>query len=232
MWWDRITHVFTHARRNSILLDLGVEERAYRWSTPSERDAVRHDVLCRLEWVEAPTREAAIAQLSQQLDVELPASPPPAFAPMTWDEVRRTARHGATHGPHTVTHPILSLTTTEACRWEIEESDRRLRQETDACLPVFCYPNGEARSFGQREIEAVQRAGLSATLSTVPGYVTSPRGRPEGVPRPFTLPRFPYPDDRPHVVHIVAGLVRVKQKIQGRVRPGSSGVRHALAPST
>jgi peptidoglycan/xylan/chitin deacetylase (PgdA/CDA1 family) len=224
MWWDRMTHLFTHTRRCSLLLDLGFEQRSYRWSTPGERDRVRQDILGRLEWVDAPQREAAIAGLSQQLDVELPASPPPEFAPISWDDVRRTARLGATFGPHTVTHPILSLATDEVCNWEVQESYRRLREETDAYVPIFCYPNGEPRAFGQRELETVQRAGLKAALTTVPDYATSHHGR---LGR-FALPRFPYPEDRAHVVHAVAGLARLKRMIQGRGRARSPNVTPRL----
>src|SRR5205823_11491668 len=175
-----------------------------------------HDVLGRLEWVDAPEREATIASLSRRLDVALPASPPPACAPISWDEVRRTAKLGVTFGPHTVTHPILALATDDACRWEIEESYRRLRQETDAWVPVFCYPNGEPRAVGQRELEATQRAGFRAALTTVVDYAATRHARPHGALDRFAIPRFPYPDDRPHLVHTVAGLVRVKRIVQGR----------------
>ena len=142
LWWDRVTYLFEHTQCSSLVLNLESEARSYRWSTPGERSRVQQDVLSRLEWMDGLQREATIAWLARQLDVELPASPPPAVAPISWDEVRRTAKLGVTFGPHTVTHPILSLATDQACRWEIEESYRRVRQETDAWVPVFCYPNG------------------------------------------------------------------------------------------
>ena len=229
LWWDRVAYLFKHTRRCSLRLHLGPEERAYGWSTSGELDQVRQDVLCRLEWVDAPAREAAIAGLSEQLDVELPESPPPAYAPISWDDVRRTARRGATFGPHTVTHRILSLAPDDACEWEIQESYRRLRQETDACVPVFCYPNGEPRAFGRRELEAVQRAGFRAALTTVPDYAASQRVRPWGALGRFALPRFPYPDDRPHLVHTVAGLARLKQMLRGGRRTTLSEVMRVLA---
>jgi peptidoglycan/xylan/chitin deacetylase (PgdA/CDA1 family) len=215
LWWDRVAHLFKGTQRCSLLLDLGDEVRPYGWSTPDERDQVRQDVLSRLEWVDAPERDAAIAGLAGQLDVELPESPPPAYAPVTWDEVRRTARRGATFGPHTVTHRILSLAPDDACQWEIQESYRRLRQETDAYVPVFCYPNGEPRAFGRRELEATQRAGFSAALTTVPDYAASQCVRPWGALGRFALPRFPYPEDRPHLVHTVAGLPRLQRMVRG-----------------
>ena len=129
-----------------------------------------------------------------------------------------------TFGPHTVTHPILSLASEDVCRWEIEESCRRLRQETDAWVPVFCYPNGEPRSFGQREVEATQRMGFRAALTTVRNYAAARHARPQGALARFALPRFPYPDDTPHFVNVVAGLARLKQRLHrlhgGVLRPG------------
>ena len=226
LWWDRTAHLFGHTRRCSLLLELGSERRPYRWSTPWELDVVRQDVLDRLERVDAPEREAAIASLSQQLDVELPVKPPPAFAPISWDDVRRTAKLGVTFGPHSVTHPILPLAADKACNWEIEESYRRLREETDACVPVFCYPGGKA---GRRELEAAQRAGLRAAVTTVPGHAAPHGGREWGPLRRFALPRFPYPDDRPHLLHTVAGFVRFKRLTQGIRRTGRSVVTPRLA---
>lgn len=224
LWWDRVTYLFKHTQRSSLVFRLGGEERAYRWSTSGERDEAQHDVLRRLEWIDAPLREATIAGLSRQFDVEVPASPPPACAPISWDEVRRTAKLGVTFGPHTVTHPILSLASEDVCRWEIEESCRRLRQETDAWVPVFCYPNGEPRSFGQREVEATQRMGCRAALTTVRDYAAARHARPQGALERFALPRFPYPDDTPHFVNVVAGLARLKQRLHrlhgGVLRPG------------
>src|SRR6266576_3030437 len=228
-WWDRVTHLFTHTQRSSLELDLESEQRSYRWATPDERSRVQHDVICRLEWLDGVEREATIAQLSRQLDVELPASPPPAFAPITWEEVRRTANLGVTFGPHTVTHPILSLATDEACRWEIEESYRRVRQETDAWVPVFCYPNGEPRAFGQRELEATQHARFRVALTTVRDYAAARHLRGQGALGRFALPRFPYPDDRPHLVHFVSGLLRLKRMLLGRSRTMPSDVTPRLA---
>ncbi len=224
LWWDRVRYLFEHAQRSSFRLGLGSEHRSYQWATPAERAGVKDDVIHRLEWVDAPEREAAIIALSEQLDVELPTKPPPAFAPISWDDVRRTASLGATFGPHTVTHRILSLAPDQACDWEIQESYRRLRQETDACIPVFCYPNGERRAFGQRELEAVQRAGFKAALTTLPGYIASLSRGDGGALARFALPRFPFPDDRPHLVNVVAGLSRLKRRLprlhRGALRRG------------
>src|SRR5207245_10955391 len=108
---------------------------------PIWRCQVQQDVLSRLNRIDGLQRESTIAWLARQLDVELPASPPPAVEPISWDEVRRTAKLGVTFGPHTVTHPILSLATDPACRWELEESSRRVRQEAGPWGRGYSYPN-------------------------------------------------------------------------------------------
>ena len=211
LWWDRVTYLFQQTRRPSLLVRVGSEHRPYSLSTAAERARAQEDVLSRLEWADGAARESAIGDLAHQLDVILPAHPPPAFVPISWDDLRRTAKLGATFGPHTVTHPILPLASDDACTWEIQESYRRLREETDACVPMFCYPAGRAR---RRELEAAQRAGLRAAVTTVPGYA-APHGVPEWGPlHRFALPRFPYPDDRAHLVNIVTGLARVRRRIR------------------
>jgi peptidoglycan/xylan/chitin deacetylase (PgdA/CDA1 family) len=219
LWWDRVAYVFQQTLQTSVLLRVGPEVLSYRWSTPSERVAVQQDVIERLQMVPVSEREAVITSLTHQLDVELPARPPSWFAPISWDDVRRTARLGATFGPHTVTHPILALTNDATCNWEIQESYRRVRQETDACVPVFCYPNGKPHAYRQHVLQVAERAGIKAALTTVPGYVDLHRvPAPETFGR-FALPRFPYPSDRGHLAHVVAGMARLRTAVRHGTYP-------------
>lgn len=207
LWWDRVAHMFQQTQRSSITLGLGPARRTHRWSNAHERTEARREVVHHLERLDTPEREPLITDLAHQLDVELSVTPPPAYAPVTWTEVRQMARHGVTYGPHTVTHRILNQAPRDACDWEIQESYRQLRRQTDACVPVFCYPAGRA---GPREFEAVRRAGLEAAVTTTPAYA----GLAElGTLARFALPRFPCPDDRPHLVNVVAGLARFRGQV-------------------
>src|SRR2546427_472298 len=126
-WWDRVTYLFTHTQRSSLVLDLGAQERSYQWSTSGERDQAQHDLLRRLEWIDPAQREAT------------------------------------------------------------------------------------------------QRMGFRAALTTVRSYAATRHARPHGALERFALPRFPYPDDTPHFVNVVAGLARLKQRLHrlhgGVLRP-------------
>ena len=97
------------------------------------------------------------------------------------------------------------------CHWEIRESYRRVRQETDACVPLSCYPAGQA---GAREFEAAQRAGLRAAVMTTPGYAAPQSVQGRGPLGRFALPRFACPDDRPAFVNLVSGLARLRGKLE------------------
>ena len=151
LWWDRVAHVFKQTRRCSVQLQLGHEPQTYHWSTSSQRAGAQHDVVERLKRVDVPEREAVITSLTQLLDVELPTNAPPQFAPLSWDDVRRTARLGTTFGPHTVTHRVLSLASDEACDWEIQGIRIAGCAETAACVPVFCYPAATRAQSGNED---------------------------------------------------------------------------------
>jgi peptidoglycan/xylan/chitin deacetylase (PgdA/CDA1 family) len=216
LWWDRVAHVFKHTRHASVAVGPGRDAHRYRWSTPSERSQVEMGVVARLEWIDAPERDAAIDALASQLEVDLPRDAPPEYAPISWEDVRRTARSGVTFGAHTVTHRILSLATDAACDAEVQGSCRRLREQTDAYVPVFCYPNGGRRAVGPRVLAAARRAGVRAALTTEPNYAAGRQVRPPGPVNRLAIPRFPYPEDRGHLVHVVSGLARLRRSPQGQ----------------
>ena len=114
----------------------------------------------------------------------------------------------------------------------ITEARPRLAALMDALYRTIPSGVGASRSdvtLQRRELEAVQRAGFRAALTTVPDYAASQRVRPWGALGRFALPRFPYPDDRPHLVHTVAGLARLKQMLGGGRRTTLSEVMRVLA---
>lgn len=196
LWWDTVRLALSRSGRES------------------EADS-RIEALKRMGEAERIGAVAALARESGVRDDE-PALGP--YAPMTWDMVRAAAQRGVTFGPHTVTHPILSRVDAAQSKFEIEESWRRLRQETEAAVPVFCYPNGDAGDQGEREYALVAMAGFRAALSTIPGFaskdsVRSATGR-------FALPRFAHPRDVPRLLQVTSGLEEIKKRIRHKAGLG------------
>jgi peptidoglycan/xylan/chitin deacetylase (PgdA/CDA1 family) len=211
-WWDKLEHVFHRTTRPSLSTVVDDRPCLYQLTTVSERDEALADFQERLKRVPHPTKLELIEQVADQLEVELPASAPEPYASMTWDEVRATSRGGVTFGPHTVTHPILLQTDDRTAEREISESWRRLRTETDAVVPVFCYPNGDPDSFSEREVGLLHRLRFTSAVTSVKGYVRAAHFRGGTWQKRFRLPRLPFDSSVPRAIRAVTGFDRLRHR--------------------
>ena len=118
-----------------------------------------------------------------------------------------------TFGPHTVTHPILARTSDTQLRYELSESWSRLRAEARNPVPIYCYPNGQAGDFGEREMAILSELGFSAAVTGITGYAGAAHLRAENFGR-FRVPRFAYPDSVPELLLLASGAERFKQLIR------------------
>jgi peptidoglycan/xylan/chitin deacetylase (PgdA/CDA1 family) len=213
LWWDQVSYLFTRTRRTALTARLAGGEIPYVLDSAESRRRNAMDLNLRCQDASQVDRLACLADLSREADVELPAAPPPEFAPLTWDEARQLEKKGVAFGPHTVTHPVLSSTSAEHAAAEIAESWARLRAELQCPVPVFCYPHGRRRDYGEREMAEVQRLGL---LGGVSGHfdVFRPRSyrQPPAICR---VPRFGFQDDLLSVLQCVSGVESVKERLRG-----------------
>ena len=228
-WWDKVAHAVAVTRRDGVRIDAGGAEWVYRWNGPEERERAASDIVRRLERVATEQKLELIRTLATLLEVDLPDRVPPGYAAMTWDNVRAAVKGGATFGAHTVTHPILAQCSEEHCRQEIEESWRRVRQETEGVVSVFAYPNGQPHAISRREAIEVHRAGIAGAVTTHPRYVE--RSAPAGDPLArYLVPRFPYPIDRAHLIQLTTGLERAKLALGRAIRGGDRPVGTQTTP--
>lgn len=213
LWWDQIEHVFEHTRLGALQVELGdFGTGSWTWNEGT-RSAVQADLVERLKRLKNSDRLATIARVAEKLEVTIPAAAPARYAPLTWDAVRAAEARGASFGPHTVTHPILSTVDDAVAEHEIAQSWRRVREEARAAVPVFCYPNGDPGSFGSREERLVAAAGLPMALTTVPGYATRAGAAGAGA---FRVPRFAAPATRAELSQIASGIERIKMMVRSQ----------------
>jgi peptidoglycan/xylan/chitin deacetylase (PgdA/CDA1 family) len=212
-WFDRVSWAFAHSNRWDVTIETAGERLRLRCKTPAERQQSRDEVVRRLKRVVDAEKEVLIGSLSRGLEVEIPERAPNEYKAMDWNEVRACSHRGVTFGPHTVTHPILSQVDDARAEREISESWRAVREGTDAAVPVFCYPNGGPGDFSGRDEQYVARAGMKAALSTLPGCVGGNRATTARNDR-FSLPRFPYFDDKPRFVQNASGIEAMKTLIR------------------
>jgi hypothetical protein len=215
-WWDEIEYALDVSGRNSLDVEIGGRPISLAWRDHSEREQRALPELWQaLKPLPAEERELSVRRIAEMLRVEVPAYPTVKFEAMTWDEIRACARSGlVTYGPHTVTHPILSRVDDARAAFEIAESWARVRAECDATVPVFCYPDGTAFSYGDREIAQVARAGLTAAVTTEPRHASPAEFAPNRPSARFAIPRFAYRSERASFLQVVHGVEHLKGRLR------------------
>lgn len=214
LWWDKVEYVFSKTRRTSLAVELGGMEVRYDLNRGGGSRWANADFVARCKVVSDDEKHQAIARLAKEAEVELPSTAPSRYAPMTWDHVRSLERGGMTFGPHSVTHPILSRTEPERATMEVSESWRRIREEAQHPVPIFCYPNGHHRDFGEREVAIVRKLGFVGALSSRAGFA-EPASFQRGGDIPFTIKRQPFPEELSMLAQYAGGIERLKHIVRG-----------------
>jgi peptidoglycan/xylan/chitin deacetylase (PgdA/CDA1 family) len=213
-WWDRIAYIFKHTARRNFLIEVAGRELLCEWNDDEGHRHTQHDFIELCKRIPDAEKLASITRLAKAAEVVLPESPPPAYAPMSWDQARACEAKGMSFGPHTVTHPILSQTPDQQSATELRGSWERLQQELQRPVPVFCYPNGGNADFGAREISVLREMGLVGAVVGLPGYGGS-RTFAASTEAAFRVRRFPYQSSLPMLLQYASGLERLKQLVRG-----------------
>jgi peptidoglycan/xylan/chitin deacetylase (PgdA/CDA1 family) len=206
-WWDKLTTIFEQTKRKELRARIGNQVKVYRLAPDSlTASCLELQLLC--QDASEANRLACINELSIEAEVELPSAAPPRFAPMSWEEARQLEKKGMTFGPHTVTHPVLSSTPHAQAEFEIVESWKRLSAEVSRPVPIFGYPSGRTRDFGDREVGLIRRLGLLGAVTGAPGRIKQADFRKPTAA--FRVPRFGFRGNLEHLMQCVSGLEMLK----------------------
>jgi peptidoglycan/xylan/chitin deacetylase (PgdA/CDA1 family) len=221
-WWDKLRVAFEMAARRMLVIEIAGEPLRLEWSDNAGAARAARTIVDRMKGASDAERRRILDSIPEAVEADVPGSPPPRYAAMTWDEVRACGRGVTTFGAHTVTHPILARTDDAGARSEIETSWRRLSAETSAAIPVFCYPNGAEGDLGPRETGILREIGMTAAVTSRPGYATVAAFHRDADAR-FLVPRFPYGGETNELVQFVNGVERMKMAVRRAVtRRGDS----------
>jgi peptidoglycan/xylan/chitin deacetylase (PgdA/CDA1 family) len=135
--------------------------------------------------------EKIVRQIASDAGVVIPATPPSAYQPMTWDMARQLERRGIQFAPHSVSHNLLSRLDNEKLQQEIADSWTTLDRELLNPLKVFCYPTGRKGDYDSRAISMLRDDGYLAAVTTTPDFVMPVKNHDELL---YSLPRFSLPD--------------------------------------
>jgi len=215
LWWDKVEYVLQHARVDRLMVDAGGRWLDLDLQGPRQRRLATERLAEHFKSLAETDRLTAIAELSDGALVPIPDTPPHAYRPMTWEQVRRCEAGGMRFGPHTVTHPVLARTDAAQSQREIEQSWQRLTSEVARPVPVFCYPNGRESDFGPRETAILKELGFLGAVTAEGGYATAAGF--SGSEGAFRVPRFSFSDAHEENLRYASGLEWLWQQVRLRV---------------
>ena len=204
LWWNQIEYAFQNTPLKSPPAQLPFNDMKIDLETPETKWHSARRIAEALTQVTNSERLRFLSTVPEMLNVEIPETPPPAVAPLSWPEVRALEAKGVAFGCHTKTHPILSsLKNSHEQEEEIKSSKLRLEQELGKPVDHFCYPNGLFTDFNDDTIQVVAQLGFRTAVTTEPGLNFSPS-------KPFYLRRLSVDPAMPHdyFQRLLAGAFR------------------------
>jgi len=224
-WPDRFRFVFEHAPGRPVTFEHRGSPHVVHMGGEEDRQRVEERWVEYAKTIPVAERDDLLGAVAEACGIEIPASPPSGFRPMTWGQLRALAAEGFDIGGHTRTHPILSRIRPEQLQDEIAGCKADIERNVGCAVAHFAYPNGRREDYTPRAIEAVARAGYAAAVTTVAGAnrPTTPI---------FELHRIDAStQDLAHFAQLVSGLELLKTRLRSGLQPPSEG-GGAVVPST
>jgi peptidoglycan/xylan/chitin deacetylase (PgdA/CDA1 family) len=171
LWWDLLTELLVRTADRKVQLPAyNGRGESLAPSTPAERRRMAEQLSYKLMRIPDAARRSFVDALPEATGINLPKSPPAAYAAMSWTEISALAKAGADFGAHTRTHPILSrLNSEEAQRDEMSASRDALAAAIGVPVWQFCFPVGGPDEFDHRSIAAAKACGFATATTTIRG---------------------------------------------------------------
>ncbi|WP_405420041.1 polysaccharide deacetylase family protein [Marinobacter flavimaris] len=122
-------------------------------------------VIDRLLSVPDAEKHEFIAALASTWQTPVPATPPPAYAPCSWDQLVDMQNQGIEIGGHTVTHPTLGQVSREQAVAEVAGCKAMLADNLPQNPRTFCYPNGMPSDFSTELMKVVEETGFDCAVA-------------------------------------------------------------------
>ncbi len=217
-WWDRLAWLLDNASPGKRDWRLGETILTGDASCSEERDFLWNAIADHLRFLPFKNTNATLEELSHELGLNLPTSPPEQYAAMSWEQVRNVSAVDMTIGAHTVTHPILSRVDGKQARDEISDSRHELFEALGQPVNWFCYPQGGPADFNADTVAAVREAGFRGCYTAFQN--------PTHTGEEMTLPRYSISGNFDHFRWVLCGaeflFMRLKVLFGGNALPGKS----------
>lgn len=208
-WDHKLVYIVNESRKKQ--LNIEIDGRIHLLDL--DRKDVHRAVIDFVRKNAAQNAYKVVTEIARQAEVDIPATPPEAFRPTTWDKVRGMEKRGMLFGAHSTSHRIMSRLDNTELKREIEESMSRLRQECARPANIFCYPSGKMDEFDDRAVQRLKELDVLGAFSAEPGYLSGPRIRKDQDYR-FAIPRMTIPDNFTEFKLYVSWAQYVRESLQ------------------
>jgi peptidoglycan/xylan/chitin deacetylase (PgdA/CDA1 family) len=169
LWYEELYHLMRVKELTGPNLELPVEAGAESQS-PQNFQALWWTTVRRASQLEAKTR-AGWMDVVRGYCSPMPTLPSERrWRLLNIVELRQLAESGMSIGAHTLSHPVLSLSSEEEARREIQDSKIEIERALGRPVWAFAYPFGNASTLGPREIRLAQEAGFACAFLNVEPY--------------------------------------------------------------
>jgi peptidoglycan/xylan/chitin deacetylase (PgdA/CDA1 family) len=188
LWYEELYLMFLRAPENFTWELLGIGRRAD--ASRQEKRSWWWDLVKRLSQYDRKCRSALMDRVRMQLglserwDAEYRGNPVLSrrFLMLNLPELHQLAKAGMCIGAHTLSHPLLSQSSTDTAWNEISESKHDLARVLEQEIWALAYPFGDSSSVTAREVKMAKRAGFKAAFLNAGGGLRTQTPK-------FALPR-------------------------------------------
>lgn len=214
-WWDKVEYVFSRAEARTIEFDAEGMALTLDLESAAGRRAAWNAVSDRCRFIPDEKKHALIDELSRVLEIDLPATPPPGYAAVDWDQLKNMYENGMLAGAHTVHHPILSRIDDAQALTEIIESGRELSGKLGDPVKWFCYPQGGPADYTQKIKETIAQHYSGCYLA----YLDI-----DNTEDSYAMPRYCVSRDMVHFRWVLCGAEYLGMKLRQLLgRPTGAG---------
>ena len=212
LWpWDaKISWLINNSPEQHLTINFDDETLYFDISDTEKKHHARHSIRDYIKETDSENIDHTLDQIAIAAGILIPESPPNLYKTANWDIARELESKGVSFAPHSKTHRILSKMQTTTARQEIEHSWKRLNEELNEPLNVFCYPTGRRFDFGPREINILKENNFLGAVSTIPGYLNSLENANLEL---FSLPRFDLPESMTDFIQYCTWIEYAKKSI-------------------
>ena len=209
LWpWDaKVSWIIESSSINTLGASATIKKLNLKFDGTVNKKTLRRSIQETLKKLDADSISATVQSLADDAELTIPNKAPPGFQPMTWAMARTLEDRGVHFAPHSTSHNILSKLDQNSMEREILDSWDRLKIELKNPLKIFCYPNGTAMDFGNREIVFLKESGFLGAVSTIPKIVKYKFTSDDYI---HTLPRLSLPDNMPEFIQYCSWIERAR----------------------